>query len=74
MNVLQKHIMLATIFCILLCDVKIGFIFKYFLISDTPVFGDDFIFEKSKKTYRNLLEGPKLLRPIAQDFLMIIQN
>jgi hypothetical protein len=74
MKVLQKHIMLATIFCILLCDVKIGFIFKYFVISDTPVFGDDFILENSKKTYRNLQEEPKLLRPIARDFFMIIQN
>jgi hypothetical protein len=27
------------------------FIFKYFVICDTPVLGDDFIFEKSKFVY-----------------------
>jgi hypothetical protein len=58
MTVLQKHVMLAIIFCILLCNVRIGFIFKYFVICDTPVLSDDFIFENSKKTYRNLQEGP----------------
>jgi hypothetical protein len=66
--------MLAIIFCLLLCNVRIGFIFKYFVICYTSVLGDDFIFENSKKTYRNLQEGPKLLRPIARDFFMIIQN
>ena len=49
MKVLQKHVMLAIIFCILLCDVRIRFIFKYFVICDTPVLGDDLIFGNSKK-------------------------
>jgi hypothetical protein len=44
------------------------------VICDTPVLGDDFILGNSKKTPRNLQEGPKLLRPITQDFFMIIQN
>ncbi len=52
----------------------IEFIFKYFVISDTPVLGDDFILENYKKAYTNLQEEPKLLRPIALDFFMIIQN
>ncbi len=52
--------MLGIIFSILLCDARIGFIFKYFVICDTPVLGDDFILENSEKTYRNLQEGPKL--------------
>jgi hypothetical protein len=43
MTVLQKHVMLAIIFCISLCDVRIGFIFKYFVICD------DFILGNSKK-------------------------
>jgi hypothetical protein len=60
MEVLQKHVMLDIIFCILFCDVRLGFIFKYFVIWYTPVLGDDFIFENSKKTYRDLQEGPKL--------------
>ncbi len=60
MKVLQKHVMLDIIFCIFLCDVRIGFIFKYFVICDTPVSGDDFIFENSEKTYEKLQEGPKL--------------
>jgi hypothetical protein len=60
MEVLQKHVMLDIIFCILFCDVRIGFIFKYFVIWDSPDLGDDFILENSKKTYRNLQEGPKL--------------
>ncbi len=74
MKVLQKHVMLATIFWIELCDVRIGFIFKYSGICDTPVLGDDFILGNSKKNPRNLQEGPKLLRRITQDFFMIIQN
>jgi hypothetical protein len=74
MKVLQKHVMLAIIFWIKLCDDRIGFIFKYFVICDTPVLGDDFIFGNSKKTPRNLQEGPKLLSYITQDFFMIIQN
>jgi hypothetical protein len=74
MKVLQKHVMLAVIFCILFCDVRIGLIFKYFVICDTHVLGDDFIWGNSKKTYRNLQEGPKSLRPITLDFFMIIQN
>jgi hypothetical protein len=74
MKVLQKHVMLAIIFCILLCDVRIGLIFKYFVICDTPVLGDEFILGNSKKTHRNLQEGPKLLMPITRDFSMLIQN
>jgi hypothetical protein len=74
MKVLQKHALLAIIFCILFCDVRIGLIFKYFVLCDTPVLGDDFILGNSKKTYRNLLEEPKSLRPITLDFFMIIQN
>ncbi len=31
------------------------------MISDTPVLGDDFILGNSKKTPRNLQEGPQLL-------------
>jgi len=60
MKVFQKHVMLDIIFGILLCDVRIGFIFKYFVICHTPVLDDDFILENSRKTYRNLQEGPKL--------------
>jgi hypothetical protein len=74
MEVLQKHVMLDIIFGILLCDVRIGFIFKYFVICHTPVLGDDFILGNSKKTPRNLQEGPQLLRHITLDFFMIIQN
>jgi hypothetical protein len=74
MKVLQKHVMLALIFCIFLCAVRIGLIFNYFVICDTSVLGDDFILGNSKKTYKNIQEGPKLLRPITRDFLMIIQN
>jgi hypothetical protein len=74
MKVLQKHLMLDIIFCLLLCDVRIGFIFKYFVICDAPVVGDDFILENSEKTYRNPQEGPKLQRHITRDFFMIIQN
>jgi hypothetical protein len=74
MKVLQKHVMLAIIYCILFSDVRIGLIFKYFVICDTPVLGDEFILGNSKKTYRNLQEGPKSLRPITRDFFMIIQN
>jgi hypothetical protein len=43
MKVLQKHSLLAIIFCILFCDVRIGLIFKNFVLCDTPVLGDDFI-------------------------------
>jgi hypothetical protein len=71
MKVLQKHVMLAIIFCILLFDDRIGLIFKYYVIYNTPVLGDDFILGNSKKTYRNLQEGPKLLKPITRDFFMI---
>jgi hypothetical protein len=74
MKVSQKHFMLAIIFCIKLCDVRIGFIFKHFVICDTPVLGDDFILGNSIKTHRNLQEGPQLLRHITQGFFMIIQN
>jgi hypothetical protein len=74
MKVLQKKVMLAKIFSILFSDVRIGLIFKYFVICDTPVLGDDFILGNSKKTYRNLQEGSKSLRPITRDFFMIIQN
>jgi hypothetical protein len=49
MKVLQKHVMLALIFCIFLCAVRIGLIFKYFVICDTSVLGDDFILGNSKK-------------------------
>jgi hypothetical protein len=63
MKVLQKHVLLAIIFCISLCDVRIGLIFKYFVICDTSVLGDDFILGNSKKTHRKLQEGPKLLGP-----------
>ncbi len=66
--------MLAIIFCILFSDVRIGRIFKYFVICHTLVLGDDFILGNSKKTYRNHQEGPKSLRPITRDFFMIIQN
>jgi hypothetical protein len=51
-----------------------GFIFKYFVICDNPVLGDDFIFGNSTKTPRNLREGPKLLTHITRDFLMKIKN
>jgi hypothetical protein len=47
--------MLDIIFCILLCDDRIGLIFKYFVIFDTPVLGDDFNLENSKK---NLQKSP----------------
>ena len=66
--------MLAIIFCILLCNVRIGFIFKYFVICDTPVLGDDFIFGKAEKVGKKLQEGVNLLKPITPDFFMIIQN
>jgi hypothetical protein len=36
------------------------------VISDTPVLGDDFILGNSKKTPRNLQEGPQLFRHITQ--------
>jgi hypothetical protein len=51
-----------------------GFIFKYFVICDTTVIGDDFIFGNSTKTPRNLREEPKLLTHIARDFFMKILN
>jgi hypothetical protein len=60
MKVLQKHLILAIIFCLLLCDVRIGLTFKYFVICDTPVLGDAFIFGNSQKNPRNLQEGLKL--------------
>jgi hypothetical protein len=56
MKVLQKHVLLAIIFCILLCDVRIGLIFKYFVICETPGLGDDFILGNSKK---NLQKSPR---------------
>jgi hypothetical protein len=74
MKVLQKHVMLAIFFCLKLCDVRIGFIFKYFVICATPVLGDTLFWEIPKKKPRNLQEGTKLLRHITQDFFMIIQN
>ncbi len=48
--------MLAIIFCILFSDVRIGLIFKYFVICDTPGLGDDFILGNSKK---NLQKSPR---------------
>jgi hypothetical protein len=57
MKVFQKHVMLAIIFCILLFDDRIGLIFKYFVICDNPVFGDDFILGKHQ------IPDPARLRP-----------
>jgi hypothetical protein len=74
MKFLQKDVMLALILCIQFCDVRIGFIFKYFVIRDTPVLGDDFILGNSEKANRNLQEGPNLLSPITLDIVIIIQN
>jgi hypothetical protein len=74
MKFLQKDVMLALILCIQFCDVRIGFIFKYFGIRDTPVLGDDFILGNSEKANRNLQEGPNLLSPITLDIVIIIQN
>ena len=73
-KVVQKNVMLAIIFFIQLCDVKIGLIFKYFVICQTSVLGDDFILGNSGKVEKNLQEGPNLQRCITQDFFMIIQN
>ncbi len=41
--------MLAIIFCILLCDDRIGFVFKYFVIRDTPVLGDTLFWDIPNK-------------------------
>jgi len=73
MKIVQKHFMLAIIFCILLCDVRIGFIFKHFVMCNASVLGDDFFSVNSGKTGENRQEGPKLLSPITLDFFMIIQ-
>ena len=70
-KVVQKHVMLAIIFCIQLFDVKIGLIFKYFVICQTSVLGDDFI---SGKVVKYLQERANLQRPITLDFFMIILN
>jgi hypothetical protein len=74
MKFLQKDVMLALILCIQFCDVGIGLIFTYFVIRDTPVLGDDFIFGNSQKANRNLQEGPNLLSSITLDIVIIIQN
>jgi hypothetical protein len=65
MKFLQKDVMLALILCIQFCDFGIGLIFTYFVIRDTPVLGDDFIFGNSQKANRNLQEGPNLLSSIG---------
>jgi hypothetical protein len=70
MKFLQKDVMLALILCIQFCDVGIA----YFVIRDTPVLGDDFIFGNSQKANRNLQEGPNLLSSITLDIVIIIQN
>jgi hypothetical protein len=74
MKFLQKDVMLALILCIQFCDVGIGLTFTYFVIRDTPVLGDDFIFGNSQKANRNLQEGPNLLSSITLDIVIIIQN
>jgi hypothetical protein len=73
MKILQKHFMLAIIFGIILCDGRIGFIFKYFVMCNAYVLGDDFFSGNSGKTGENRQEGPNLLSPITLDFSMIIQ-
>jgi hypothetical protein len=73
-KVVQKHVMLAIIFCIQLCDVKIGLIFKYFVICQTSVLGDDFISGNLGKVVKYVQEGANLQRPITLDFFMIILN
>ena len=74
MKFLQKDVMLALILCIQFCDVGIGLTFTYFVIRDTPVLRDDFIFGNSQKANRNLQEGPNLLSSITLDIVIIIQN
>ena len=74
MKFVQKRFMFAIIFCTLLCDVRIGFLFKYFVMCNASVLGDDFFSVNSRKTGENRQEGPKLLSPITLDFFMIIQH